>query len=244
MIPISANFDVLTGLPIDGRITAVDIAARNAITWVYNGLICFVESEGINYQYVNGNWQLLSGVSSAESASWASASLSASVLKDNPTLYYRKGGGIGNDLVLRGDPTPGGAGVVLADINGNPYWAVYTGAGERMYFYTASHFLQEILADLGITASGGFLGDLQGTASWATNAISASYAPNLYPQQYQVSASWASSSISASYVCGNATLLNQISNSMVYLDDSYNLVSAMYGRKIYFVNGLKVVEVA
>lgn len=38
------------------------------------------------------------------------------------------------------------------------------------------------------------------SASWASASISASYVPNLYPQEYLPSASWASASISASYV--------------------------------------------
>ena len=48
-----------------------------------------------------------------------------------------------------------------------------------------------------LTVLGGITGDLTGTASWASNAVSASWAPD---QTVSVnSASWASSSISASY---------------------------------------------
>jgi|ERR1035437_1852119 hypothetical protein len=71
MIHVSTNFSVDTALPVDIKMVAIDIATRNSIAYPYNGLICFVESEGTNYQYVSGNWQPLS-------SSWADRAGSAS----------------------------------------------------------------------------------------------------------------------------------------------------------------------
>lgn len=75
-IELNSQFDVLTGLPLDGRTVAADITERNAIPALrrYEGLIVYVESAETNYQLVGGidnaNWEELSGSGSGDSSTF------------------------------------------------------------------------------------------------------------------------------------------------------------------------------
>ena len=62
-IPISANFDLGSGIPLDSRLVKADITARNALNTVtqrYEGMPVFVVATGKNYQLRGGvadvNW--------------------------------------------------------------------------------------------------------------------------------------------------------------------------------------------
>lgn len=62
-IPLSANFDLGTGIPLDSRLVQVDITARDALSTItqrYEGMPVFVIATGKNYQLRGGvedaNW--------------------------------------------------------------------------------------------------------------------------------------------------------------------------------------------
>ena len=61
-IPLGSNFDLTAGLPLDSRVVAADITARNAISSVarFVGLEVYVESENKKYRLeggiLDGNW--------------------------------------------------------------------------------------------------------------------------------------------------------------------------------------------
>ena len=80
-----------------------------------------------------------------------------------------------------------------------------------------------------LTVTGGVTASLQGTASWATNSISASYAPAPASASYATTASYVSNAVSASYstTASYATTALTASNA---LTASYvsNAVSASY----------------
>ena len=110
----------------------------------------------------------------AFSASWASASISASYV---PNLYpqtYQVSGSWAS-----------------SSISSSYLFGSHTGStfGTASYAYTASY----------ISSSNIFGNVTAFSASWASASISASYVPNLYPQTFQASGSWASSSLSASW---------------------------------------------
>src|ERR1035441_7823116 len=79
-IPISTDFNVSTGLPIDSRVVAANTTVRNAIpsTWRFDGLQCYVVADQENYQLqgglTNANWVSVNSAVSSISASWVSAS--------------------------------------------------------------------------------------------------------------------------------------------------------------------------
>ena len=66
-IPLSSNFNLNAQLPLDERMVAADLTARDAIVTTdrYEGLICYVESEQITYQLRGGlaniNWETFGG---------------------------------------------------------------------------------------------------------------------------------------------------------------------------------------
>lgn len=71
-IPLSTNFTVNTGLPIDDRMTVADLAARDALPALvrWEGMLVYVELEGKHFTLVggisNGEWTELSGSGSGE----------------------------------------------------------------------------------------------------------------------------------------------------------------------------------
>lgn len=69
----------------------------------------------------------------------------------------------------------------------------------QQFFPSASWASASISASHALMSDNAILADEALAADTAANAISASWAPNLYPQQFLPSASWASASISASY---------------------------------------------
>ena len=64
-IQLGSNFSLQTNLPIDERMVCSSIAERDSIPMFkrYEGLLCYVEEEAINYQLVEGitneHWQEL-----------------------------------------------------------------------------------------------------------------------------------------------------------------------------------------
>lgn len=84
-IPLGSTFTMNAALPIDERLTAVDITDRNAILSGrrYEGLIVYVESMETNYQLVGGitdaDWTELSGSGGGGS----SVSTKATLLNNN-----------------------------------------------------------------------------------------------------------------------------------------------------------------
>ena len=257
MIPISANFDVLTSLPIDGRTTAVDIAARNAITWTYNGLICFVESESINYQYISGNWQLLSSTD-AVSASWASSSISASWAP----------------MPITSDSSSWASSSISASYA--PVETVYSASISTQLDTkqdTLTNILYVLTASLATSASYYPAQVIYASSSWASSSISASYAPftqtiqttvasaswvsssvlittaqtasyvasaSYYPSQvYQSSGSWASASISTSYAknATTAALATTVTTTAVSDDTNY-IIALVDGNTIKYDNSV------
>ena len=68
-IQIIDGFQVNTALPIDNRIVASGSAARNAISYKYEGLRVFDTSDSVPYVWVNGAWasENASGISGAGS---------------------------------------------------------------------------------------------------------------------------------------------------------------------------------
>jgi len=81
-IPISVNFDLSAGLPIDSKVVQATTASRNAIPLYqrYEGMVVYVGANEINYQLVGGiadiNWQPFS----AQSASYALTADTASYI--------------------------------------------------------------------------------------------------------------------------------------------------------------------
>lgn len=91
---------------------------------------------------------------------------------------------------------------VFSQIAVNAYTSSWAGNAFTASYFITSSVTNATSASYAISAS--YVPNLYPqeylpSASWASASISASYVPNLYPQEYLPSASWASSSISASY---------------------------------------------
>ena len=79
-IQLGSNFTVNTALPLDDRNAVATLADRDAIEAgrLYEGLQCFVEEDGKNYQYIGGAWaELAAGSDIGESTDYARAGFSA-----------------------------------------------------------------------------------------------------------------------------------------------------------------------
>ena len=55
-IQLGSNFSLQTGLPLDERMTCKTMTDRDNIPMFkrYEGLLCYVEEEAINYQLIEG----------------------------------------------------------------------------------------------------------------------------------------------------------------------------------------------
>jgi hypothetical protein len=88
---------------------------------------------------------------------------------------------------------------VVVDTDGNFYYGVAGSGGSAFPFTGSAGILGSLIVTGSVSSTGGFTGSLQGTASWAINAQTASFVFN---------------SISASYVSGSSAIITNLTSSL------------------------------
>lgn len=118
-IQIIDGFQVNTALPIDNRIVASGSAARNAISYKYEGLRVFDTSDSIPYVWLNGAWvsENASGIVGSGTSTFFPLFTSSNVVSDS--FLYQDAG-----VIKTGDD---GGGSDLVEIS--PYYGTVTAQG-------------------------------------------------------------------------------------------------------------------